>query len=977
MKRKFFIFACLLLAAQHLLGQSLRTEKINWKGKTMAAASDYVMVKLKDAGMEAALNTVLVGKELSLDSAPNVQNIARLKIESRTKSLSDLIDDLQNTGIFEFVEPDFVHYLCVTPNDTYYGNQYGPSIVEAPDAWEITTGSSSIVVGILDTGIPISSGSLSHPDLQNTSRIIQGVDYVGDGNGVKDERGHGTHVAGIAGAETNNSTGVAGMNWNSKLRIYQVFNANGTGFDSDFYDAVINAVDNDCKVINFSGGHVGASSTLENAAIYAENNDVLLVAAAGNYDEDANPDTVVVYPAAYSVDYDNVIAVSATDGSDNFASFSSYGPEVVVAAPGVNIYSTTPNYSVVWNDPPYSYSQNYDYVSGTSMAAPLVAGLAALILSNDPSLSPAQVRETIEITADDLGPAGFDNEFGYGRVNAYNAVRYLYVPDIYSTIASALDAAVSGQTVIVSQGTYNETDNLTIDAGVTLTLESGTTINMTSSKKITVNGTLLASASSGSEIIFCASSGTWYGIEVNNGGHFNPSFCNFDNVQTAIRYYNADGDVHTCNFTDYSTALRYENSSSGRIDYSSMIEYGGTGIDAAQYAYPDARSYNAIEDNYYGVKADNTSNPVLGYSAGGGYNSLVNAVWDVYSTNYSTIYAVYNWWGSSSPSPNLYGDVDWEPYLDYNPLAKSNAAGNPNVVVPNFEPADTIGVSELNQALRLYFAEDYATVLPLLQNLVSKYADYNIGRQALALENQTLKKLSRSNEAFSRLLAVKQNYQDKEIAGLAQSIIVGLHVKNGEYEQAKNAAAEVLGNFSNTALEKYALYDLGMIHWYYLNDPKTGETYYRQLIAKYPDDDLAMSALATLGEWTPKPDKGNAPALTNTQNIPTEYALSQNFPNPFLSGAKSRLAGNPQTVIQYQLPEASHVTVKIYNLFGQEVRTLIAGHREAGYHAEIWDGRDDFGRRVASGVYFYRLSVEPNATRPNGFQFTRKMVLAQ
>lgn len=254
MKRKFFIFACLLLAAQPLLGQSLKTEKVNWKGKTMAAASDYVMVKLKDAGMEADLNTVLAGKGLSLDSAPNVQNIARLKIESRTKALTDLIDDLQNTGIFEFVEPDFVHYLCATPNDTYYGNQYGPTIVEAPDAWGITTGSSSIMVGILDTGIPISSGSLSHPDLQNTSRIIQGVDYVGDGNGVKDERGHGTHVAGIAGAETNNSTGVAGMGWSSKLRIYQVFDDLGRGFDSYFYNAVINAVDNGCQVINFSGG---------------------------------------------------------------------------------------------------------------------------------------------------------------------------------------------------------------------------------------------------------------------------------------------------------------------------------------------------------------------------------------------------------------------------------------------------------------------------------------------------------------------------------------------------------------------------------------------------------------------------------------------------------------------------------------------------------------------------------------------------
>lgn len=365
-----FFYLQLLLIAQTLFSQNLKTEKVDWKGKTVEAATDYVMVKLRDAGVKANLNTVLTGKGLRIDSAPDVLNIARLKIESRTKSLAGLINDLQNTGMFEFVEPDFVNHLFVTPNDTYYSNQYAPTVVDAPDAWDITTGSSSIMIAILDSGIPISSGSLSHDDLQNTSRIIQGVDYVGDGNGVKDEHGHGTLVAGIAGAETNNSTGIAGMNWSSKLRIYQVFDAVGAGFDSDFYNAVINAVDNDCKVINFSGGHVGASSTMENAVQYAENNEVLLVAAAGNYDPDDNPDRVVAYPAAYSVDYDNVIAVSATDDSDDLAGFSSYGSEVVVAAPGDDIFSTLPDYNVTINDFPYNLNQNFDYASGTSMAAP-------------------------------------------------------------------------------------------------------------------------------------------------------------------------------------------------------------------------------------------------------------------------------------------------------------------------------------------------------------------------------------------------------------------------------------------------------------------------------------------------------------------------------------------------------------------------------------------------------------------------------
>jgi hypothetical protein len=204
-------------------------------------------------------------------------------------------------------------------------------------------------------------------------------------------------------------------------------------------------------------------------------------------------------------------------------------------------------------------------------------------------------------------------------------------------------------------------------------------------------------------------------------------------------------------------------------------------------------------------------------------------------------------------------------------------------------------------------------------------------------------------------------------------------VKNGQYTEAIATSQAILSDFPKTALAKYALYDLGSIYWYRLEDQKTGEVYYRQLIAEWPDDDLAISALATLGEWKPAPGKGNAPALTNTPNVPGKFALSQNFPNPFLSGAKSPAfgGGNPQTMIQYQLPEASHLTLKIYNLFGQEIRTLFDGQHEAGYHAEIWDGRDDFGKRVASGLYFYRLSTEPSATQPNGFSYTRKMVLMQ
>jgi len=284
-----------------LFSQGLKFEKIAWQGKVMDASSDFINVKLKSNFAKSNLTTLLSGKELSIETPPDFQNIARIKIEHKNKSLTDFINELQASGMFEFVEPDFIIRASVTPNDTYYSNQYALPKVNAPNAWDITAGDESIIIGILDSGIPILNGNLSHPDLQNTSRIIEGVDYVGDGNGVKDENGHGTHVAGILGAETNNNTGVAGINWNSKLSTNQVFNILREGTHYGFRYTLINAVDNGCKIINFSGGSIVGSGAMEYAIQYAQSNDVLLVAAAGNYDGDTNPDKVVEYPAAYSI----------------------------------------------------------------------------------------------------------------------------------------------------------------------------------------------------------------------------------------------------------------------------------------------------------------------------------------------------------------------------------------------------------------------------------------------------------------------------------------------------------------------------------------------------------------------------------------------------------------------------------------------------------------------------------------------------
>jgi len=518
-----------LLIISNLYAQKLSISKIIWKGAEVEVSKDHIMVGLKPNYNKSDLSQSIISLGFSIDQNPDVLNIARLKVPSNVKSLSEYIDELKQLEIFRFIEPDFVDHISVIPNDDNYDDQWAYPKVDAPSAWNISTGSNSIVIGVLDTGIPIQSGSLSHPDLNDASKIIIGNDYVGDGNGVMDENGHGTHVAGIIGAETNNSTGVAGMTWGCLLRIYQVFDKDGDGSHSRFKNAVINAVDNGCKVLNYSGGG-SASSTKEDAVAYAYNNDVILISSAGN-DYRGN----VVYPAAYSTSYNNVVAVSSTTSSDNIADYSNSGPEINVSAPGSSIYSTMPNYPVTMTIEE-GYNEDYDYDSGTSMAAPYVTGLAGLIKSFNSSLTPSQIRNTIQISADDKGTAGFDTLYGHGRINANNAVRNLYVPEVYSTISSALSIATAGQKVIVKEGTHYIGSNVTVPSGVTLEIKPDAIIKTSSNKQITINGTLNAIGTSIDLISFDrnGSSGSWGGISFGSSSDGNLQYCTFKHANTAI-----------------------------------------------------------------------------------------------------------------------------------------------------------------------------------------------------------------------------------------------------------------------------------------------------------------------------------------------------------------------------------------------------------------------------------------------------------
>jgi len=292
-----------------------------------------------------------------------------------------------------YAEPDSVAKALGTPDDPGFVNQWNMVTVQAPQAWEVTTGSSSIIIAILDTGV-----DLDHPDLAN--KIVGNINFSANAT-ADDVFGHGTHVAGIAAAITNNGIGVAGLGYSSSIMNIKVLGDDGMGYWSWIAQGIIWAADNGANVINLSLGDSSTSSTVEDAINYAWNMGVVVIAAAGN-NGNSNP----FYPAYYS----NCIAVAATDANDVLSPWSNRGDWVDVAAPGVSIYSTLKD-------------SGYGYKGGTSMASPHVAGLVALAFTtvsdtNGDGKLNDEVRSRIETTCDDIGVSGI----GYGRINAAQAV---------------------------------------------------------------------------------------------------------------------------------------------------------------------------------------------------------------------------------------------------------------------------------------------------------------------------------------------------------------------------------------------------------------------------------------------------------------------------------------------------------------------------------------------------------------------------
>jgi thermitase len=385
----------------------------------------------------------------------------KIVVSVPTNKISNFLTNILDNKNVEYVEPNWKFYIDTTPNDPKWTNQWGPAKIEANIAWDTQKGDSTILVAVVDTGI-----YYDHSDLAE-NYVPLGYDWVNDDSDPDDDHGHGTHCAGIIAATINNSLGISGIA-QARIMAEKGFSSNGIGYEDDLANAIIHATDQGANIISCSWGGSTDSQLIHDAVEYATNAGALVIAAAGNTGTKEK-----IYPAAYP----EVIAVTATNKNDKPASFTTYGDWVDLAAPGTNIYSTY-------------LRNNYRSLSGTSMACPHVAGVAALVWSQYPTMNNEQVRSQLIYTADDLGAAGFDIYYGYGRVNARKAVAqtisltgskiinapantiyFLHInPSQSATAETAYDAIASGiiygLTTNPQQQSFTSTNHLILETGV-------------------------------------------------------------------------------------------------------------------------------------------------------------------------------------------------------------------------------------------------------------------------------------------------------------------------------------------------------------------------------------------------------------------------------------------------------------------------------------------------------------------------------
>ena len=844
------------------------------------------------------------------------------------------IKKLKELPNIEWAEPFYLYKTTTVPNDPKFLDSTQTNLIQisAEQAWDLNTGSEDIIIAIVDTGI-----DWDHPDLAdniwiNKNEIANngidddqngfvddvrgwdfgGLDGTGDNNPNEDRADHGTHVAGIAGAVTNNNIGIASIGYNCKLMAVKtaqnnVRSDNGSALIAYGYQGIIYAADNGAKIINCSWGGYGYSRSSQEAINYAISKGALVVAAAGN---DNNSDTF--FPASYK----GVLSVASVNSSDIRSSFSNYGNNVDVSAPGEQIYST-------W------FNDTYTSLTGTSMASPLTAGLAALVTNEFPEYSPLQVAEQVRVNTDDINSLNnnYKYKIGSGRINALKAL-----------------SNKNSKSVRILNYSFSDGDNEIFESGDELTIEINFVNYLASTSNLTIS---ILPQSSNISII----NGTYIAGNVSTLENFNNSSDKFkikinDNAASSITenilVQYSDGIYKDYEWIRVDINPAYRTQKSGNLNLT-VTSKGSLGFDD----FPN----NSKGEGLIFKESNN-----LLFEGALMYGTSVKTIMN--SARNSTSSSSDNDFYTLIPfTLNIPGEVADEQGLT---VFNDNNAGNQSLKIKTELKTYSYSNSPNDNFIILDYTFNNTTSTQIDSFYVGIYTDFDIGKSS---DNDYANYNLQNNFGYV--------YDDEDNP---KNPVIGLallnHENYGFFAMDIDGTNDSVSSYNGfTDLEKWKTLSGGVVY------KSSGPSDISAVTSAGPFSILpnnkiniafAIAGGDSLAEVTKAIMQSRIKynVITgikkNFSRIPTKFELKQNYPNPF----------NPTTTINYTVPthfspyqSEGFVSLKVYNILGKEIATLVNKKQKPGSYKVEFDASE-----LSSGIYFYNLQYE------NLFE-TKKMVL--
>jgi len=918
--------------------------------------------------------------------------------------LDVVLEEFRKNPNVESVEKNAIHSIYATPNDGYfsyqwYHNQTSDHDIDSPEAWDIETGSTGIIVAILDSGTryfhPDLGGvnaSYSNPGASrgnmwiNTAELNGSSGYDDDGNGYVDDwigwdfidgvsncwsgedcntedndprdfNGHGTHTAGIVGMITNDGYGMAGVagGWNSgsqtvygngvkimALRMGYSYNYLGQEYGvvdmAAAASAFYYAADNGADIASCSWGSSN-SGGLGAAVSYFISSGGLVFVAAGN-DGDQSAD--------YLNARGDCISVAATDENDNGASFTNYGTWVDICAPGTNIYSTFHDHS----DPSTNY---WASMGGTSMACPMAAGVGALIWSHNPGWTASQVETQLYNSVENIDAylsSKYIGKMGAGRINAYDAVNTGGPAAPVADFSGSPTSGTAPLTVFFSDLSTGDITSWSWDFGDGV----GTSTAQNPSYRYDNAGTYTVS------------------LTVTGPGG--------SDTETKPDYITVTAPTSYANLP-YSTGFE-----SGSFDQYWTTAEGVEGrILITSGNGPHSGSYHMTMDDDYSGGSYSQNEAWLHVNLAGKTNVDLKFWWKEWSDETHTQDGIYFSDDGGSSFTKVFdlsgANTTWrQQTLDVDALAAANGLSLTGTFVIKFQQYDNypitsdgmafddISVTEVSGGTG-YAALPYSTgfesgdvdefwtLIEGVEGWVGVTSSYtpHTGSYHLIMDDIVSGGSYSLNEAW--LKVDLSGYANVDLSFWWKEYNDETHTQDGVYF-SDNGGSSFTKVYSlsggSTTYQQINLDVDNLCSTYGLSLTGTFVIKFQQY-DNYPisSDGFCFDDISVTGSGT---SSTGGPLVLQSQMVPTEFDLSQNYPNPF----------NPATNIGYAVPHEAHVTLEVFNILGQRVTTLVDEVQGTGFHYVEWNGNDHLGQSVASGIYIYRFTADD-------FVETRQMIL--